>query len=369
MQKLNTMISVVIKTLILSITIISLNIYSNNLEKNLEEIEQDIKNIDGQISKKSKLLNSINNNIKANKTRIEKITQDQLEHKKNIEVHKQNLISNLETSYIINNKNNNNINKFANIENLQQFNRILNYLDSINKYNNNSINNIKQSLINIESLNYELELVAKQQYKYKLETQKSYNNLRELKQHNLALQENLKKELESAKTRITITQYNQQKQNKSNNVINSLTDSSSSVFTQTHSLKTAKGNLILPVSGVIDRNFTSNNSKKAIFIKTTDGKDVQAIYSGQVVFSNWMRGFGFLTIINHGHGYMSLYGQSQTLLKKVGDIVEAGETIALTGASGGSEKTGLYFEIRHNGDAINPLAWIKTDMQNRFARN
>jgi len=78
-----------------------------------------------------------------------------------------------------------------------------------------------------------------------------------------------------------------------------------------------------------------------------------------VVYSDWLRGYGLLTIIDHGKGYMSLYGSSQALLKSVGDEVEKGEVIATAGRTSGRRKAGIYFEIRYNGKATNPKRWCK----------
>lgn len=89
------------------------------------------------------------------------------------------------------------------------------------------------------------------------------------------------------------------------------------------------------------------------------GTQVHAIHHGRVVFSDWLRGFGLLTIVDHGKGYMTLYARNQALLKSVGDWVETGEVIANVGRSGGFEDTALYFEIRYKGQPQNPKRWLK----------
>jgi septal ring factor EnvC (AmiA/AmiB activator) len=86
---------------------------------------------------------------------------------------------------------------------------------------------------------------------------------------------------------------------------------------------------------------------------------VRAISHGRIAFSDWLRGFGLLTIIDHGNGYMSLYGGNQSLYKEVGDWVESGEVIASVGNSGGRKDSALYFEIRHDGKPVNPLKWCR----------
>ena len=88
-------------------------------------------------------------------------------------------------------------------------------------------------------------------------------------------------------------------------------------------------------------------------------KDVRVISRGRVAFADWLRGYGLLMIVDHGDGYMSLYGHNQSLFKEIGEWVEAGETIASIGSSGGQSSSQLYFELRHKGKPINPAKWCK----------
>ena len=89
------------------------------------------------------------------------------------------------------------------------------------------------------------------------------------------------------------------------------------------------------------------------------GAPVKAIDSGKVVFADWLRGYGLMVLIDHGKGDMTLYGYNQNLMKKEGDKVRAGETIAVVGDSGGQDRPSLYFEIRRNSKAQNPRSWLK----------
>lgn len=125
-----------------------------------------------------------------------------------------------------------------------------------------------------------------------------------------------------------------------------------------------KGQLSWPSKGRIKERFGTRRENGAmrwngVLIATGKGDPVKAIHHGRVVFSDWMRGFGMLTIIDHGDGYLSLYGHNETLLRNPGDWVNGGEIIASTGNSGGQKEAGLYFEIRKNGKPINPSHWCK----------
>lgn len=98
--------------------------------------------------------------------------------------------------------------------------------------------------------------------------------------------------------------------------------------------------------------------RNGLLISTKADAEITAIHYGRVVFANWLRGFGLLTIIDHGNGYMTLYGHSSSLFTSPGDWVAAGEAIALAGQTGGTNTTDLYFEIRHNGKPVNPRQWL-----------
>ena len=95
-----------------------------------------------------------------------------------------------------------------------------------------------------------------------------------------------------------------------------------------------------------------------MFIRSPAGQEVRAVAAGRVVFADWLRGFGNLLIIDHGAGYMSLYGNNQALLHSVGATVGAGETVAQAGNSGGNPDSGVYFELRFQGRAFDPLSWV-----------
>ncbi|WP_173059235.1 murein hydrolase activator EnvC family protein [Sulfurimicrobium lacus] len=128
--------------------------------------------------------------------------------------------------------------------------------------------------------------------------------------------------------------------------------------------QTQKGKLPLPVRGELAGRFGSPRQDsgapwRGVFIRTAAGQEVHNIAEGRVVFADWLRGFGNLIIIDHGNGYMSLYGNNESLFKHVGDNVRSGDVIASTGNSGGNPETGLYFELRFQSRPFDPLTWCR----------
>lgn len=127
---------------------------------------------------------------------------------------------------------------------------------------------------------------------------------------------------------------------------------------------THRGSLVWPAAGRVVRNFGQSKADgrlrwTGVLLQALAGTDVRAIYNGRVIFSDWLQGMGLLLIVEHGEGYLSLYGHNQDLLKEVGDWVLPGEVIAHVGDSGGQASAGLYFEIRKDGTPVNPRAWIR----------
>ena len=130
------------------------------------------------------------------------------------------------------------------------------------------------------------------------------------------------------------------------------------------SFRDYRGQLKLPVKNKISvrygaRRKIGNLRWKGIVISGELGNEIHSIYTGRVVYADWMRGFGLLLIIDHGDSYLSLYGHNESLLVEEGDWVLTGQTIATMGKSGGSNKPGLYFEIRYKGRPQNPLHWAQ----------
>jgi septal ring factor EnvC (AmiA/AmiB activator) len=127
----------------------------------------------------------------------------------------------------------------------------------------------------------------------------------------------------------------------------------------------AKGKLPWPVNGRLLANFGSTRGEDTrtkwdgVLISAGLGSQVHAVHGGRVVFADWLRGAGLLVILDHGNGYLSLYGHNQSLLKDAGEIVKAGDVIGTVGSSGGQEVPALYFAIRQQGRPSNPVQWCR----------
>ncbi|WP_056929677.1 murein hydrolase activator EnvC family protein [Ferrovum sp. JA12] len=124
-----------------------------------------------------------------------------------------------------------------------------------------------------------------------------------------------------------------------------------------------KGHLHLPLVGELGNRFGSPRldtglTWHGIFIRAKEGQPVKAVATGRVVYADWLRGFGNLIIIDHGSGYMSLYGDAQSIVVSLGQEVMMGDTIATSGRSGSNSQTGIYFELRYQSKPFDPLSWV-----------
>jgi septal ring factor EnvC (AmiA/AmiB activator) len=126
-----------------------------------------------------------------------------------------------------------------------------------------------------------------------------------------------------------------------------------------------KGRLPAPVRGELAVRYgtpqqVASPSPKGVFFRAPEGDEVHAVAAGRVVFADWLRGYGNLLILDHGDDYLSIYANNESVLRRVGDAIHAGDVVATVGASGGNESSGLYFELRHRGRAFDPVPWLKS---------
>ena len=124
-----------------------------------------------------------------------------------------------------------------------------------------------------------------------------------------------------------------------------------------------RGNLAWPLRGALLAGFGSKSDdgrvREGVLIGAEQGAKVAAVAHGRVAYADWLKGYGLLSIVEHGDGFMTLYAHNESLLRDVGEWVAAGDEIATAGASGGSEEPGVYFELRRDGQPVDPAAWLR----------
>ena len=242
--------------------------------------------------------------------------------------------------------------------------RVMTYYDYFNKARTTRIDKAIQTItkldqvkVKIENQRLVLNKLKQQQLAEKKQLEESYNE-------RAVVVARLQQELNSKDKQLSQLLEDEQQIQKLLQAIREVMPELLKVPGEAQPFAKLRGKLKWPAQGKIQNIFgkkrkASRVSWNGIVIKAPEGRNVHAVARGRVAYADWLRGYGLLLIIDHGDGYMSLYGHNQSLFKETGDWVEAGEEIASVGNSGGQQQSGLYFEIRHNGKPTNPGKWCR----------
>ena len=246
-----------------------------------------------------------------------------------------------------------------NQEDTAKFERTLSYYNYLNKARIKQLDELKALQIEIAKNQAELEKTKEKLVALFDEQKRRQAALLDAKNERQASLKNLNKQLNKTKNSISYLEENEQ------TLIATIKELEEEKTTKIEllGLNKNKGRLSWPSKGKLTHKFGQRKhggiNWKGVLISAAEGTSVNSIHNGQVVFADWLKGYGWVIVVDHGEGFMSLYGHAQTLLKDVGDMVREGESVALVGQSGGQADSGLYFEIRHKGRAVNPIKWCR----------
>lgn len=348
-----------------------------NLHKSIDKIQQylkgtkkqrstvltELKTLESEISDNSVKLNLLEDSLQSIK--IQKKTLEEELNQLNVQLHNQRVIlsEQIRSAYSMGHQQN--LKMLLNQQDPAQAGRAQEYFNYINHARMQQISLFQDTLKQKkqteeelkQTLNKQKELLTAQKSK-KTELQKQRlqrkNLLTELS-NKIKNQENTLTSLEESRNRIE-------------NLLKSLGELLADIPTnplEKQPFKSLIGNLPWPVNGPFLGKFGQAKNQgdlkwNGVLIKANYGTPIHVISHGRVAFSDWLQGYGFITIIDHGDGYMSLYGHSESLFKQTGDWVSAGEVIATAGDSGGQPQSGVYFEIRSRGKPVDPSLWCSS---------
>lgn len=359
----------------------------NQLEKNIKKntttknsLSNQLKDEERKISKTKKELYKINKKFKSNKKNVRKLNKQLAKLRKEIKVKKELLSTRLYQAYIQGNPGY--LQMYLEGISPSQISRDSYYIGYYSQQQNNDINAIKRAYLEIREAKKTTAKALKKIASLKKNKEKNAKKLKQQKRQKTKVIKKIKAKLLSQKKKKAKLIKNEKKlnnivvalikkikaQSKKKTVEKKIRSDSKLIPDdefQGIDFKKLKGKLKLPVKGRITKKFNSKRKDtgtrwKGIFIKSNEGDEVYSVASGKIVFSDWLDGYGNIIIIDHGKGYMSLYGNNQSLIKQKGDIVKGGITIAIVGNSGGNPTNGLYYQLRKNSKPLNPLKWTKT---------
>ncbi|NVK56309.1 MAG: peptidoglycan DD-metalloendopeptidase family protein [Alteromonadaceae bacterium] len=244
-------------------------------------------------------------------------------------------------------------------EDAAQFERILTYYKYLNEARQKEITKFKSSVDELQQVNAQLQVKAQELNALLVSQEQQQNELLARQQDRQQTLRKLESKIASDESRIAQLREAEQ------SLVEAIEKAQreSQLPQELTGLTADKGKLLKPAEGSLRKLFGKRRQGqvrwKGIMIDGQEGSAVKAVAHGRVIYADWLRGFGLVTIIEHGDGFMSVYGHNQALLRSAGDSVTRGETVALLGQSGGQSSPNLYFEIRHKGKALNPLQWLE----------
>ena len=244
--------------------------------------------------------------------------------------------------------------------------RVLTYYRYFNDARLARISGIRVSLARIETLEEEIRVAARDLTGLREAQERERGALEDTRQRRAELLAGLNRQVAGQTQEIERLRADEQRLERLVRELKTVLPESNIPFpTGKERFGSLKGKLPLPVSGHIGARFGQpkgfgDMTWRGLFISGKEGQNVHSVSRGRVVYADWLKGFGLLLILDHGDGYMTLYGHNQTLFRRAGDWVEAGQPVAAVGNTGDAPGTGVYFEIRHNGIPNDPLQWCAT---------
>ncbi len=374
----NTFKNVGLMTSVFLVGVMFTHVHAQQDEKELEQIEQQIQRTQAQleekqaqaerlerqleqaevaISRATRALSKTDQSLRENRAQQQSLIQQQTDVENKIAQQQTQLAAQIKSAFLAGNYDY--AKMLLNQQNAAKFERVLSYYQYISRARRTSIEGFRQHIETLESIKRELadtiselnELLEQQQEQQQELTSQQQQRESTLTALSRSIRtdadriEQLEASAEALKRAIEQARLAAQRQP-----------------TTLDGLTSVKGRLDMPAEGRFRRLFGDRRQGQVrwtgVIIEGSEGSPIQAVYQGRVLYADWLKGFGLVTILDHGEGYMSVYGHSQALLTQPGDTVVAGQTIGLVGRSGGQASPNLYFEIRHKGKALNPSAWL-----------
>jgi len=308
----------------------------------------------------SKRLKTIETQLKQQNTILAQLQQQQGQQQRRLLQQRNTLTQQFRQAYLLGQHQY--IKMLLNQQNPSQLDRTLTYYSYINKARLQLITTIKQTLHNIQDNQEKITSHTSQLKTLKKKRHTEQEQLIAKRRLQNQLVSNLNQEINTRQRKLTELDKDEKNLER---ILSKLRTRKTIPSHNTLPFYKLRGKLPWPTLGKIEISYGTHVDQSqlqytGVLINAKQGQAIDAISWGRVVFANWLKGYGLLLIIDHGKGYMTLYGHNNSLYKKVGDQVKPGELIATVGHSGGNQHAGLYFEIRHNGNPVNPAAWCHT---------
>jgi len=249
-----------------------------------------------------------------------------------------------------------------NQDNAAELSRMLAYYDYVNRAQIDRISGLREALTTLDAMQQSIDRELIRLNEVQTELEAALAELERQRSNRQVLLATIADQISDNETQLRELEANQRDLEA---LIERLADVLADIpadLGQQMSVASGKGKLPMPVRGPVKHAFGQPRAGgirwQGWLIGSPAGTEVAAVAHGRVAFADWLRGYGLMIIIDHGDGFMSLYGQNESLLREVGDWVGPGQSISIVG-SGVSNNQGLYFELRHDGKVVDPAVWLK----------
>lgn len=325
-----------------------------------DQLSEDLRKSEQRIASLSRNIPRLSRELKQRRQRLEKLRGEERELQASVVLQREYLADQVRATYAMGRQEYLKI--LLNQESPATVGRVVTYYDYLNKARSERINRLSKTINRLEKVRLEVEAETKRMRALRDKQRAEKQSLENSRGERETVVAKLKQEIGNQDQHLASMLQDEQELKK---LLNTLADALEDIPAEAGNrqpFSTLKGKLHWPAGGPLLVSYGSprkvgNLRWRGVMIGAGEGDEVKAISHGRVAFADWLRGYGMVIIIDHGDGYMSLYGHNQSLYKETGDWVEAGETVATVGDSGGAERSGLYFEIRKNGKPTDPVRW------------
>lgn len=324
-----------------------------------DQLTQDLRQSDTEINKINQQIDKIKQQLTEENERLKKLQMEQGQLHKHQQRQRDYLSEQIRAAQRLGNDGP--VKLLLHQNDPQQAQRMMRFFAYFNKARMERINEILAELQRLQNL---AQLIAESKQKLEQAEQAQLKNnqrLQQKKQQQQRVLARLKQSMANEQQRLAQKEQDRKRLEELLYEVQTILDSGPRSI-DARPIKTLKGRLPQPVRGRILQAYGGKRylgHRKGWLIASTAGTDVKAVHHGRVIFSDWIRGYGLVLIIDHSNGYLSLYAHNATLLRDIGNWVNQGDIIASVGRSGGLDFDALYFEIRHAGKTQDPAVWLK----------
>ena len=328
-----------------------------------DSVQKEVLTLEIELASLQKELKIVKSKIRRQNHKLNKLYQKRKNLKNDLKTQHKLLASQVKSAYMIGHQEY--IKIILNLEDTSSIGRTMTYYNYFNQARLDRIEQSRNTLASLEAVEKKINQQTAILKKTKQQQTAKRIELKTVTESRAIVVAQLHKQLRSKEQDLSILLEDERRLQK---LINDLDEVMPAILTDPGNrtpFAKLKGKLNWPTTGKLKdiygkKRKTGRVRWNGVMIMARAGQDVKAVSHGRVAFAEFLRGYGLLLILDHGDGYMSLYGHNQTIYKEIGEWVETGETIASIGTSGGQKHSGLYFEIRYNGKPSNPVRWCRS---------